>query len=241
MDHRLRAFVFPESRAAYEIRVAGKGGQFAKGGGRVPGKGGGKAYPPLEAGVKLAGANTLIGGAFRDAEGVFHTNSWEQGDGGFATQEAWQKARDRYVVADTPTLQMNAALRGEMEMSSGLKQRVSEAKKLTAAKTVEDSTVHRVIALSPHKANAMTVGAEFESKGFMSSQSGSKSGYGIHRRESGKVNVGITIRVPAGTHAGDVGYGEIVLRPSRMRVVSVTQGGQRAGDMEVEMELLSEL
>lgn len=134
--------------------------------------------------------------------------------------DKWMKARDRYVVADTPTVAMNAALRGDQPMSSGIKQRISEANYLTRGVTTSDSVVNRTMALTPEHAASITPGDTWESAGFQSAQTGEMSSYDRVHDNPGTVNVSMNIRVPAGTHAGDVGVGEIILRPGKMTIVS---------------------
>ena len=134
--------------------------------------------------------------------------------------DKWMKARDRYVVADTPTVAMNAALRGEQPITSGIKQRISEANYLTKGVTTSDGVVNRTMALTPEHAASITPGDTWESVGFQSVQTGSMSSYDRVGDNPGTVNVSMNIRVPAGTHAGDVGVGELILRPGKMTIVS---------------------
>jgi hypothetical protein len=132
----------------------------------------------------------------------------------------FQKLRDRYVVADTPTLQMNRAARGEIEWTPSLKRRWNEALKLTDGVTTQDAIVSRTMALTPDEAMALRPGTVWESKGFQSTQELTVSRYDRTRDVVGTINVEVLVRVPAGTHAADLGYGEIVLRPGASRVVS---------------------
>ena len=134
--------------------------------------------------------------------------------------DKWMKARDRYVVADTPTVAMNAALRGEQPITSGIKQRISEANYLTKGVTTSDGVVNRTMALTPEHAASITPGDTWESAGFQSVQTGSMSSYDRVHDNPGTVNVSMNIRVPAGTHASDVGVGELILRPGKMTIVS---------------------
>jgi hypothetical protein len=77
--------------------------------------------------------------------------------------------------------------------------------------------------------------AIWESKGFQSTQRGLTSPYNRSRQNPGTVHTKVLIRAPKGTHAADVGYGEIILRPGKMRVIS----RHYVGDvLEVVMEII---
>lgn len=139
--------------------------------------------------------------------------------------DKWKRARDRYVVADTPTLEMNRALRGEIPMTPTLQRRVGEAKYLTSGTLDADVLLSRSMELTPEQAANFIPGSTWESKGFQSSQSGYKTPYNRSSKNVGTVHVSTTLRVPKGTAAGDVGYGEIVLRPGSWKVVSSKWNG----------------
>lgn len=132
----------------------------------------------------------------------------------------WQRFRDKYVVADTPTLEMNAALRGEIPLTPALKTRATEARFLTEGVLEADAVLSRTMALSVDDALELQPGAVFESLGYQSTQTGYVSGYGRRLENPGSIHTEFLIRTPAGTHAGDVDFGEIVLRPGRQRVIS---------------------
>jgi hypothetical protein len=134
--------------------------------------------------------------------------------------DKWKRFRNKYVVADTPTLEMNAALRGDIPMTSALKTRATEAKYLTQGRLETDTVLSRTLALPVDTALELQPGAVWESLGYQSTQTGYASGYARRLENPGSIHTEITIRTPKGTHAADVEFGEIVLRPGRMRVIS---------------------
>jgi hypothetical protein len=132
----------------------------------------------------------------------------------------WTRFRDKYVVADTPTLEMNAALRGDIPLTPALKTRATEARYLTQGTLQNDTVLSRTLALPIDSALDLQPGAVWESLGFQSTQTGRASGYGRAIENPGSIHTEFLIRTPAGTHAADVGFGEIILRPGKMRVIS---------------------
>jgi len=134
--------------------------------------------------------------------------------------------RYRYVVADTPTVEMNEALRGTREMTAGLKRRVNEAMKMTTGETTRDSVVSRSMALQVDDAAALRPGTVWESKGFQSTQERYLSSYNRSQEVTGSVNVQVSLRLPKGTPAADLEHFEILLRPGSSRVVSSRWDGQ---------------
>lgn len=132
----------------------------------------------------------------------------------------FKRFRDKYVVADTPTLEMNSALRGDIPLTPALKTRVTEAKYLTEGVLETDAVLSRTMALPMDTVLDLKPGAIFESAGYQSTQTGYVSSYGRQLENPGSIHTEFLIRTPAGTHAGDVGFGEIVLRPGKMRVIS---------------------
>jgi len=154
-------------------------------------------------------------------------------------------ARDRYVVADAPTLEMNAALRGEIPHTAGTKRRASEARNIiTAGTTDHDTILHRTMELTPETASSIKPGQAWVSRGFQSTQTGGPSPYDRTHATMGTVHTRMQVRTPAGTHAGDVGYGEIVLRPGKMRVVSSQwnrESKDKPGVLDVVVEYEEEL
>ena len=134
--------------------------------------------------------------------------------------DKFKRFRNKYVVADTPTLEMNAALRGEIPLTPALKTRATEARYLTEGVLEADTILSRGMALPIDTAVELKPGAVFESLGYQSTQSGHISGYERLLEKPGSIHTEFLIRTPAGTHAGDVGYGEIILRPGNMRVIS---------------------
>lgn len=134
--------------------------------------------------------------------------------------DKWKRFRNKYVVADTPTLEMNAALRGDIPLTPALKTRATEAKYLTQGTLEADTLLSRTLALPVDTALELQPGAIWESLGYQSTQTGYKSGYARRLENPGSIHTEIMIRTPKGTHAADVDFGEIVLRPGRMRVIS---------------------
>ena len=136
--------------------------------------------------------------------------------------ERWARAREAYVGQDAKTLEMNAAMRAE-EVTPALKRRINDALHMTQGVLKEDAVVSRSIALSPARANALRVGETIETLGFQSTEanaSGLGSQYNRTNAYWNTINVVTEMRIPAGVHAADVGYSEIVLRPGNVRIIS---------------------
>ena len=150
--------------------------------------------------------------------------------------DKYRKARDRYVVADDPTLEMNRAMRDSPPpYSAGITKRIREANYLTEGTLDADTLLTRTMELNLEDIDKIQPDAIWESKGFQSTQRGLTSPYNRSRHNPGTVHTKVLIRAPKGTHAADVGYGEIVLRPGKMRVVS----RHYVGDvLEVVMEII---
>lgn len=151
----------------------------------------------------------------------------------------WKKARDRYVVADIPTLEMNAAMRqGPPPYPAGITSRIREANYLTEGVLEQDTILYRNMSLTVEDISKIEPGAVWESKGFQSTQLGQPSSYN-RTRNNGTIQTEVTIRAPKGTHAGNVGYGEVILRPGRMRVVSREfVPSDQGGVLKVVMEII---
>ena len=149
--------------------------------------------------------------------------------------EKWQKLRDRYVVADTPTLKMNKALRGETPMSAGDKARASEAKWLTSGVAPVTFVVARSMSLPLSVAKSIKSGLVFESKGYQSSDLGMESVYNRQDQFPGSIFTHMVIKVPKGAHMAYVGYGEVVLRPGRLKIVASKWNGKQ---LDIVAELL---
>jgi hypothetical protein len=156
------------------------------------------------------------------------------------TGAKWKKARDRYVVADTPTLEMNAAMReGPPPYPAGITSRIREANYLTEGVLEQDTILYRNMSLTTEDISKIEPGAVWESKGFQSTQLGQPSSYNRTKPTGGRIQTEVTIRAPKGTHAGNVGYGEVVLRPGRMRVVSREfVPNDQGGVLKVVMEII---
>jgi len=148
----------------------------------------------------------------------------EQGakiDGGPARDTTrFKRARERYVVADTPTLEMNAAMRSGQPLDAATKQMIGLTNHLTEGVLAEDAVLSRSTELLVKDAIELFPGQVVEQKGFMSTQAMHNTPYDRRYEDPGKIHVEWTIRAPKGVHAGDVGYDEIVLRPGDLTVVS---------------------
>ena len=132
----------------------------------------------------------------------------------------WQKYRERWVVADKPTLELNQAMRGEIEFTPGLKSRLREAKFLTEPTTTQDFIVSRATELTPSAAAKLVPGELWTSKSFVATQGGRASPYFGLRLSPGRIKVKMEIRVPKGTHVGSVFHGENILRPGDFKIIS---------------------
>lgn len=141
--------------------------------------------------------------------------------------EKFQKLRDRWVVADDPTLKMNKALRGEAPMTAGDKARASEAKWLTKGVAPEPFVVTRTMSLPLEMAMSIKKGLVFESKGYQASERGIGSIYNRQQQNPGSIHTRMFIQVPEGSHMADVGYGEIILRPGRLKIVASDWDGEQ--------------
>jgi len=149
--------------------------------------------------------------------------------------EKWQKLRNRYVVADDPTLKMNKALRGETPMSAGDKARASEAKWLTSGVAPVPFIVGRSMSLPLSVAKSIKSGLVFESKGYQSSELGMDSKYNRQDQFLGYIFTQMVIKVPKGAHMAHLGYSEVVLRPGRLKIVASKWNGKQ---LDVVAELL---
>lgn len=145
------------------------------------------------------------------------------------------KLRDRYVVADTPTLKMNKALRGETPMSAGDKARASEAKWLTSGVAPVTFVVARSMSLPLSVAKSIKSGLVFESKGYQSSDLGMESVYNRQDQFPGSIFTHMVIKVPKGAHMAYVEHGEVVLRPGRLKIVASKWNGKQ---LDIVAELL---
>lgn len=159
-------------------------------------------------------------------------------DGPDTSSAKWVKARDKYVVDDDLTLAMNRALRGEDEMTAALRTRVREATHMTEGTLADDALLSRDVLLSAADSLALRPGTVVEALGFQSTSWKEVSGYGVRRQQSlrGTIDVRAVVRAPRGTHAADVGWDEVVLRPGNLRVVSQEWMGDH---MRVVMEIVA--
>lgn len=142
--------------------------------------------------------------------------------------EEFQRLRDKYVVADTPTLKMNRQLRE----GGGLTQRVKDADKLCAAGEVKKEVgVYRGAVLPKEMVDGLKQGTSFTDKGFQSTDisRGSAEFYAGLRLENGASGQLTLFRMTLkpGLNAVDVGYGEIVLqRNATMKVTGKSKSGK---------------
>ena len=134
----------------------------------------------------------------------------------------FNRIRDRYVVADTPTLKMNRHLRegGKPNVRS------READKMTKSGTIiKPFGVYRGAVLSQEIVDSLKVGASFSDKGFQSAdvtRSGAEF-YARQRKEKLRGGTGelVTFRMTltTGLNAVNVGFNEIVIkRNSNMKI-----------------------
>lgn len=136
----------------------------------------------------------------------------------------YDECRDKYVVADTPTLNMNRGLRADRASSvNGLLTQMTDF--ATSQSSVKEPVfVTRDTRLSPDQHEMLQPGVEYTDKGFQSTQIGTGgSGYGKLRADDypGTNLVINNIELPTGLNVANFGYGEIVLpRGTTTRIVS---------------------
>ena len=139
----------------------------------------------------------------------------------------YDRLRDKYVVADTPTLKMNMQLRA----GGGLTQRVKDADALCAMGVVKERVgVYRGAILPSEMVSSLKVGTSFTDKGFQSTDVSQKTakGYAESRKYGGAQGEQVIFRMTLnkGLNAIDVGYGEIaVQRNTKMTVSKKTKSG----------------
>jgi hypothetical protein len=142
--------------------------------------------------------------------------------------EDFDRLRDKYVVADAPTLKMNKQLRE----GGGLTQRVKDADALCATGVVKEPVgVYRGAVLPQELINTIKVGASFTDKGFQSTDVDKSSAqfYAKSRKEDGTQGELVLFRytLEKGLNAVDVNYGEIVVqRNAKVNVTKKTKSGE---------------
>ena len=141
----------------------------------------------------------------------------------------FQALRDKYVVADTPTLKMNRELRE----GGGLTQRVKDADKMCATGAVtKDLGVYRGAVLPKEMLDNLKVGKTFIDKGFQSTdfRKISAKEYAEIRKDDDKIKGELTLfrmTLKKGLNAVDVGYGEVVVqRNANLTVTRKTKSGK---------------
>lgn len=138
---------------------------------------------------------------------------------------AYEAARDLYVVNDDATLKRNRALRAGRSASPA----VIKIDKMIAESTVKQNVMlYRMSVLSPDSIRKLRVGTIMRDRAFQSTglEVNDAMTYVDTRLEQsserGKKVVLFNMRVPKGSHAVDVGYGEIVLpRNTEMKIIGV--------------------
>lgn len=144
---------------------------------------------------------------------------------GGLSQDAFQKVRDRYVVKDVTTVTNNALLRSGKPTPAAKAWASSTSKMVQSQRLQHDATLYRGAALRPEDVVRLRPGATLRDVGIMSTDENlSGAEFYVETRADrlpGTIKVVFELRVPAGTHAADVSYGEFVLdRNSEMRVLS---------------------
>jgi len=141
--------------------------------------------------------------------------------------EDFRRLRDKYVVADTPTLKMNKQLRE----GGGRTQRVKDADAMCAMGVVKERVgVYRGAVLPQDMVDSLKVGTSFVDKGFQSVDVSKSSAefYAETRKSGGSEGTGVIFRMTLnkGLNAVDVGYGEIaVQRNATMTVTKKSKSG----------------
>ena len=141
--------------------------------------------------------------------------------------EDFRRLRDKYVVADTPTLKMNKQLRE----GGGLTQRVKDADALCAMGVVKERVgVYRGAILPQEMVDSLKVGTSFVDKGFQSTDVSKSSAefYAETRKSGGAEGTGVIFRMTLnkGLNAVDVSYGEVVVqRNATMTVTKKSKSG----------------
>ncbi len=102
---------------------------------------------------------------------------------------------------------------------------------IASQRTSGDSIVHRGVALTPEQVAALTEGSVMEDAGLMSTADDpSQPKFYVRQRQletPGTRNVMFEIRVPKGTNAVDVSYGEYVFaRRQKLLIRKVVEDGR---------------
>jgi len=152
----------------------------------------------------------------------FYAEHFEQNE-----TEDFRRLRDKYVVADTPTLKMNKQLRE----GGGLTQRVKDADAMCAMGVVKERVgVYRGAILPQEMVDSLKVGTSFVDKGFQSTDVDKSSAefYAESRKSAGAEGTGVIFRMTLnkGLNAVDVSYGEVVVqRNATMTVTKKSKSG----------------
>ena len=152
----------------------------------------------------------------------FYEEHFEQNE-----TEDFRRLRDKYVVADTPTLKMNRQLRE----GGGLTQRVKDADAMCAMGVIKERVgVYRGAILPQDMVGSLKVGTSFVDKGFQSTDVSKSSAkfYAESRKGDGAEGEQVLFRMTLnkGLNAVDVGYGEVaVQRNATMTVTKKSKSG----------------
>lgn len=155
---------------------------------------------------------------------------------------ALTKIRDMYVVKDEQTLKQNASLRSGDPTASAKTWRSKVRKLVDSGSVTSDAVVHRGAALPPEMVMDLRPGSVITDSGVMSTDTRPGASADMYvsermRTQPHAVKVMFDIRVPAGTPAASVGYGELVLGDNTsMRVVSTQRDSD--GTVRVTTEIV---
>lgn len=149
-------------------------------------------------------------------------------------------ARDTYVVYDKATLAMNKSLRKGNPPS----ERVIKIDEMVAeGKAVSDTIVYRSAVLPEKMHSVFEEGFEYTDKAFMSTSVTRDGGAGAQFYADARVENGakgdvvmMSIKIPQGATARDVGIGEVVLpRNTTVRVTSRSKGPNNTVELGMEV------
>jgi len=150
--------------------------------------------------------------------------------------EEFQKLRDKYVVADAPTLKMNRQLRE----GGGLTQRVKDADALCASGEIKnDVLVYRGAVLPQEMLDNVKVNSSFIDKGFQSTDlSKSSAEFYAETRKSDGAKGELTLfnmTLKKGVTAVNVNFGEIVVKRLSKMVVTGKSTNDKYTIIDVEV------
>ena len=146
--------------------------------------------------------------------------------------KTWNSIRDSYVVKDDQTTGHNASLRSDAPSSAAKTWRAKVSRMVRDSRTTSDAVVYRTAAFTPDFISQLVPGAVLTDPGFMSTGSSEAASfmYATTRvqQTAGSRAIYFHIRVPAGTPAADVMYGEVVLDyGNSMKILEAGMVGDR--------------